>query len=84
MDLCGYLWIFVDICGYYIIQSYLPAGRPVMNQGIECGHNEYRIGARRSCALLFEVSMKLFKDNGFQSNLRKMKNLLDPEIRLDE
>ena len=27
MDLCGYLWIFVDICGYSI-QSYLHAGRP--------------------------------------------------------
>ena len=27
VDLCGYLWIFVDICGYSI-QSYLHAGRP--------------------------------------------------------
>ena len=27
MDLCGSLWIFVDLCGYSI-QSYLPAGRP--------------------------------------------------------
>jgi hypothetical protein len=28
VDLCGSLWIFVDICGYSI-QSYLHAGRPV-------------------------------------------------------
>ncbi len=31
MDICGYLWIFVDICGYSI-QSYLHAGRPNLIQ----------------------------------------------------
>ncbi len=31
MDICGYLWIFVDICGYSI-QSYLHAGRPKKEQ----------------------------------------------------
>jgi hypothetical protein len=28
VDICGNLWIFVNICGYSI-QSYLPAGRPI-------------------------------------------------------
>ncbi len=57
MDLCGYLWIYVDnwkirvdLCGYlwifvdicgYIIQSYLHAGRPYVAHLMMSPMNDY-------------------------------------------